>query len=737
MDQSKRINNRSSNKLNIPKKKEIKSLNLFTEDVSDNFEQRLIDTDIFYKKGSIIGSSERYNRGKTIHTINVWWARRPHSTMRALIYASLLTDLTDHTLRLFDSLSANILLSESIYKETRSIIRKTSFIPKILDPFGGNGTIAFEATNLGLSAYSMDINEYAFFIQKSLLNYGFSCSEDFTNILLEKHGKSVIKNLKIATEELFPCRSKNFINYLWTYQATCHNCTATYSLSKRRYLSKKKKFSPNKSPLGIHYHYNSEQEDFIIANVTDKESFKGNNWKKNFAICPFCSSENLIDFKDVKDILTVGISTKDSYGKQFTKNNGNFFPSDTVLEEKTQSYIQKYNLKLPASLIEKWSGIVNPGIYGMETHGDIFNKRQKAVIIILIGLLLEEYQIIVSEQSPEVAKYILSLLTSLIDQLVDWNCRLSMWISENEQVGRAFCGPGIPMLWDYSESDPVLHGPANLWDKLDRIIKSKKSFIEGSIKPTVIKARAQDLPFKNDFFDLIITDPPYYDNIYYSVLSNFFYTWKKVLFEKIDPDLFSKPVTTFDGELVSSKFRNTDPQVAHEIYSTDFKKVVHEIERVCKENGVFSLIYGHSVIEGWLPVLDAFKDSTFYITSVQPLRIERLHRPRSMKSKASNSVVAIVARKSIKSKSSLQIEKYISQVIKICNTYIPPLKQDQWSTFEIGIPVFANCVCLIANHKVIVDENDKIIDIQTLINLIINQINIFLPDFTIKSRKSL
>ena len=140
---------------------------------------------------------------------------------------------------------------------------------------------------------------------------------------------------------------------------------------------------------------------------------------------------------------------------------------------KLQKYLEKYNLQLPNTPVEKWSGIVNPGIYGIETHSDIFNLRQKLVITILISILIEEYREITSEESKETALFIISLLAGLNDQLEDWNCRLSMWISENEQVGRAFCGPGIPMLWVYSEIDPILKGPANLWDKLDRIINSK------------------------------------------------------------------------------------------------------------------------------------------------------------------------------------------------------------------------------------------------------------------------
>ena len=722
---------------NIFEKEGLNILNYLREEESLHFEKRLIDTDFFYKKGSNIGNSERYNRGKTIHTINVWWARRPLSTMRALIYASMQTKFTEKSLNLFNDLSGNIIIPEFYYKQIQSILRKTNDIPKLLDPFGGNGTIAFEGSNLGLRSYSMDINEYAYFIQKSLLNYGFDCSEKVTTSLLNKHGTNVLKKLERATIDIFPLRNKNFTNYLWSYQTTCTKCHGSYSLSKRKYLSKKKKLSNKNLLKVIQYTYDSNKENISVIEVEDKSLFKHNNWRKNTSLCPFCNNTNDVNFKNLEDKLIVGIKVKDSFGKEFKVNKGEFLPSVELLKEKIHSYIQEYNLRLPTSLIEKWSGIVNPGIYGMESHADIFNDRQKLIIIILICLLLDEYKELEQTTTPEIAIYIISLLTGLLDQLVDWNCRLSMWISENEQVGRAFCGPGIPMLWDYSEIDPVLHGPANLWDKLDRIIKSKKSFVKGSIKPTIVIGKAQDLPFGNNFFDLVVTDPPYYDNIYYSILSNFFYTWKKVLMEKIEPESFTNEVTSYQDELVSSTYRDFDPKSAHETYIKKFSLAISEIERVCKETGIFSLIYGHSSIDGWLPILESFKNSSLYITSVQPLRIERIHRPRSMKSNASNSVVVIVSRKFSKPKIEIQLSKVLKEINQICSLYIPPLQQDGWTTFEIGIPVFANCIGLLANHSAIVDENSEIIDLQSLLSKIIEQIQIFLPEFIIKSRKSL
>ena len=136
---------------------------------------------------------------------------------------------------------------------------------------------------------------------------------------------------------------------------------------------------------------------------------------------------------------------------------------------------------------------------------------------------------------------------------IDWNSRLSMWISQNEQVGRGFCGPGVAMLWDYAETDPTGDGPANLWKKLDRILKGSAAIATMDAPCSVQHAFAQALPFPDGHFDAIVTDPPYYDNVFYSALADFFYAWKKPLLAAIEPTLFGNEATDSTHELVASK----------------------------------------------------------------------------------------------------------------------------------------------------------------------------------------
>ncbi|SVC55286.1 uncharacterized protein METZ01_LOCUS308140, partial [marine metagenome] len=367
---------------------------------------------------------------------------------------------------------------------------------------------------------------------------------------------------------------------------------------------------------------------------------------KSSVVCPKCKSiTKNIKIDQCEDYLIALVHSSRGIGKIFSHPVKNSFPSKSMLTRMENKLAKELNIHIPRTFIPEWSGIMNPALYGINTHSEFLTPRQRVVLLILIKNLLLEFDRLKKQYDLNTAKYTIGVLSSLIDQTIDWNCRLSMWIPQNEQVGRAFCGPGVSMIWDYAETDPVLTGPSNLWSKLNRIIAGVKSINNLNGKCSVDHAVSQNLPFKNNFFDAIITDPPYYDNLYYCALADFFYSWKRIVLSKIDPILFKNETTTWKHELVSSKKRNGSSEKAHEIYSEQLALSINESSRVLKKDGVFSFIYSHKAINAWESFVNSFYHSPFIITSVQPLSIERKQRPRAMKSEAVNTCLAFISRK--------------------------------------------------------------------------------------------
>ncbi len=713
-------------------KEEIKSY--FSPDISSipqNCGKRLIDSGMLHYEASVAGYNERYHRGETSHTIHVWWARRPHSAMRSLVFASLTKEISEESVSIMADLAMNN--NRDVENKAKQIIKRGyDRSPKVLDMFGGGGTIPFEAKNLGADTYSIDANQLSVFIQKCNMVYANQVNLDEATRVIAESGKAILTRLKNDTDWLYPLRLKSketVFGYMWSYKKKCDNCGKEFYLIKRPWLSTKKgqrlSFTKSESDAG----------DVISIDNISEDTYYPIAWEKGSGrcFCPYCKIEQeKISIQNSEDALLAIIKT-DKTGKSFSIAPKDAVPPISEIDKAERQMLKELEISLPQSELPVWSGIVNPALYGIKTHADFLNRRQRLVLIYLIKELLFEYDVLAAKNEI-MAKFAIGCLSSLVDQIVDWNCRMSMWIGGNEQVGRAFCGPGVAMLWDYAETDMLLNGPANIWDKLKRIVKGVSSFEHSNGTITIQHAHAQELPFDNDTFDAIITDPPYYDNIYYSILADFFYAWKRIILQKIEPSLFANEITDNKYELVASTRRQGKGNNAHESYCIELKQAFSEAARVIKPDGVFSFIYSHSSVNGWDAIIQAYRSSPFWITSVQPLSIERKGRPRSVMSEAVNTCMTFVARKSSEERNPISISDLLDRTESITDSFGKQLvNQSGWNDADAGLAVLAYAVGMIANAKCITDvesDSDALIQVGKRIKTIF-------PDFSLKIRSSL
>jgi putative DNA methylase len=674
------------------------------EDGSATHEPRLIDKGTLGLEASISGQAERYGRGKTSHTIHVWWARRPHGAMRALVFASLMADDGDEAERVTRELAFASSGEDKVIKDAQRLLKSQfSEGPKVLDVFGGGGTIPYEAALLGAEVWSMDYNPLSVFIQKSNLEFAqealSQCELNELVSIVTESGTRVLGSLRDRTRDLFPLREsesgKGVFAYFWTYGLQCSNCGYDFLLMKRPWLSRK---AGKHTALAV-ADCSGRQVVTIDDRAIGDEEVSNSAWtgRNGKVRCPMCGKQHKNpSIQHCSDAL-IAIGELLNKGKAFKCPPNNAIPSEDYLDKRGKALLESRGLHLPETRLPKWSGIVNCALYGIETHCDFVNKRQRLVLLELIRALIEERAWLQNKHSVEIARYVIAALSALIDQLVDWNCRLSMWISQNEQVGRAFCGPGVPMLWDYVETDPVLAGPANLWDKLDRIIAGVRATPRFAKRPTVCQGSAQSLPFAEETFDAVITDPPYYDNVYYNVLADFFYVWKRPVLESLCPELFSADQCREEAELVASQFRHGDHETAHTWYRNELIQCLQEATRVLKRDGILSFVFAHSSLWGWEAIVQSFRQSGLALTSAEPLSIERRQRPRAMTSEAVNTCIVLVGRKSKEPAAAIDIGA-VEETVRACaRTMMPSLQKCGWHERDIGMAVFAQGIIALAN----------------------------------------
>lgn len=692
-------------------------------------DKRLIDVGMLQYESSAAGFTERYRRGETPQTLQVWWARRPHRAMRALVYACLCRGTKQDSLELLNAITADANPDPKHLQKARQHLKDGwSHAARVLDMFAGGGTIPFEAAVLGADSHALDSNQLSVALQRATLVLSHSLAPVNIAAIIEESGRRVLGQLRDCTAKLFPLRGQSF-GYLWTYSLPCVDCGFRMLLSKRQWLSRKKGRN-----LAFVVENSTKQQRCKIDTIDPDHSFT-NAWRgRNGTVaCPKCNSIQKVHLSRTEDELIGVIGLNKTSGKSFQLPPSGSLPTEDELLSTRQSILYELQIALPTSKPPQWSGIVNPSVYGMDTHADVFNLRQQCVILSLIKCMREEHRTLMQAESREMADAVIGLLSGLLDQLIDWNCRLSMWIPQNEQVGRGFCGPGIAMLWDYCETDPCESGPANLRSKLDRIVAGVQALPQMESRVSVARGYAQSLPFPDRHFDAIITDPPYYDNIFYNVLADFFYAWKKPLLKDIFPDLFSDDRTDPTRELVASTIRSGSPEKAHTDYCRELSLAVHEAQRCLKDDGIFALVFSHSTLQGWESVIRAYRATQLAITSVQPLSIERRQRPRAMTSDAINTCVVFVARRGAKRKPVVSVDELSSRLRLVASGLGESLKQSGWSDEDTGVAVFSQAIGMMANAKRVSGcEND--IDALTRCADICADL---FPGFRVVSRKPL
>ena len=285
--------------------------------------------------------------------------------------------------------------------------------------------------------------------------------------------------------------------------------------------------------------------------------------------------------------------------------------------------------------------------YGMNTWGDLFNPRQKLALITFAEAVKVTYQKLVAEgDDREYAKVVVSYLGLVLNKVADLNNALCQWRSDLESVNHLFARQALPMLWDYGEAN--LFGSSSgsfesIWKyPLKAIDHCSASYSNAA---TVTQSSATNLPHPDNFFDAVFTDPPYYDNVPYSYLSDFFYVWLKRTLADVYPELFSTPLTPKRNEIVAYSHGAGGFEEGKRFFEESLKLSFQEIHRVLKPNGVAIIVYAHKSTEGWETLINSLLDSGLIMTGAWPLDTEMKARLRAQESAALASSIYIVARK--------------------------------------------------------------------------------------------
>lgn len=560
-------------------------------------------------------------------------------------------------------------------------------MPKILDPFAGGGSIPLEALRLGCEAHAVEYNPVAVLILKATLEYPQKYGDRLIKDV-EKWGKWVLEEARKEIGRFYPEEGNPNdkplfkggkksgwipVGYIWARTIQCQNpsCGAEIPLMRQFWLRKKEDSNGNIDWGSSVYLYpivnkNEKRVDFEIIKGKRIEGFdpsrgtKPTTKARGTFICPICGTtyksneiQKLASFKGLGHrLVCVVLHSTDIKGKRYRVANKEdlytFENATNALQEKIHSW-EDENSPLPN---ESMPPI---GIYGIDAQrytvnqswGEIFNARQLLTLVTLMEKVHEaRKRIALQNEDEDYARSVSTILAFAIDKVADYCSVLCQWRNNLETVGHTFARQALGMLWDYCEGNP-LTGASGTWaGAIGWIIPALKSCSQIEIFGAVSQKSATKINMGASSLDAIVTDPPYYDSVPYSDLSDFFYVWLKRSVGEIYPDLFATPLTPKSEEIIQEPMRHgRDSQKAKEFYERMMRESFAQIQKALEQNGVVTIMFAHKTTEAWETLVNALIKAGIVPTSSWPVHTEMKSRLRARESAALASSFFLACRK--------------------------------------------------------------------------------------------
>ncbi len=666
--------------------------------------KRLAEADFPIAKVSLFAAREKSIRYGHPSTLHLWWARRPLAACRAMLLGLLLPDPCDSNCpEEFKSRARNILprvqgsvgstdldlrheilrfigdfsnwdyaANPTYVEAARGLVRAahSEEPPLIADPFAGGGSIPLEALRLGCDAFASDLNPVACFILKTMLEdiprRGAGFADELRKMAADV---KAVAEAKLADLYPSPSRDAKPIAYLWARTIVCDSCGAEVPLVRSFWLSKKSQkkralrssvVRPQKGKVSL--------VSFEVFDPRRDVDVPPGTVQRGKATCISCrlvmplervraqlaeqhgGTEVVFDAEGKRvggaTLLCVVIMRDGSDGRDYRlptkKDYEAVYQAQQRLESMMRSRGRDCLPTIPSEPLPR-QGTLGFRVqrYGMRCWGDLFTSRQKIVMLTLLDALQktkERY----SEQAADFVALAISRFSDISNALCQWE-------SSKTQVRHLFTRQAISMLWDFAEAG-VLGGQAGDFETtLGTMIKVLESLPldTGNAQIQIADATMEVLPEEST--SVWFTDPPYYDAIPYSDLSDFFFVWLKralpahpLLRDPFDP---TNTLTPKDREAVQdeTKLVNGKPK-DRKFFETVMAQSFAVGRKSLSTSGVGCVVFAHKTTEGWEALLQGMVNANWVITASWPVATELANRLRARDSAALATSIHLICR---------------------------------------------------------------------------------------------
>lgn len=675
--------------------------------------KKLIEVALPLEKINAESAREKSIRHGHPSTLHLWWARRPLAAARAVIWSSLVDDPSSHPekfpteedqskerQRLFKILEDLVVWENSNNEDVlnaakEEILKSTdNNPPALLDPFAGGGAIPLEAQRLGLEAHAHDLNPVAVTINKAMIEIpprfaGKAPVNPDAQVSAMRNGWSRAQGLaedvryygewmkqeafqrighlypKVKVPHEQGGGEATVIAWIWARTVKCPNpaCGCEMPLASSFVLSKKKGKEAWVKPIP-----DGDKVHFEVQNGKCPKEYESYKTGRGAAFkCPCCGEVTTDEY--VKSEGKAGrlgtqlmaIVGDGKHGRIYLSPN-----EEHILAARVEKPENGPTGALPEN--PRW---FSPPAFGMDHYDDLFTPRQLTALTTFSELVSEaqakaEADAVAAgtkndhlplrnggDGARAYGEAVGVYLAFAVDRLADIGSSIASWINSIGAIRNTFGRQAIPMTWDYAEGNPFSNSSGCFGNMLEWVYKCIGNFPSAQSEAEVSQADAQsDCGLRNI---MISTDPPYYDNIGYADLSDFFYVWMRQSLKDTYPELFSTMLVPKVEELIATPYRHDGSvEKAKHFFEDGMLSACKQMYQYAREDVPVTIYYAYkqsdtddrgTASSGWETMLGAIVNAGFAITGTWPMRTERGVRTIAQGTNALASSIVLVCRK--------------------------------------------------------------------------------------------
>lgn len=760
--------------------------------------KKLIEVALPLEKINAESAREKSIRHGHPSTLHLWWARRPLAAARAVIWSSLVDDPSSHPelfpteeeqnkerQRLFKILENLVVWENSNNQDVLNtaraeIIKSTGGNPPaLLDPFAGGGAIPLEAQRLGLEAHAHDLNPVAVMINKAMIEIpprfanmapvnpndrvskamdtwtgaqGLAADVQYYGNWMKEEAFKRIGHLypKVKVPVTQGGGEANVIAWIWARTVKCPNpvCGCEMPLANSYVLSKKKGHEAWIEPK-----YQEKKLSFSVRyGVCPKGKESNKSGHSGTFSCPLCGEVTSPEY--IKSI-----AQRQGLGKTLMAivadgTKGRIYCSPDI-EHSMIAEIERPE-DSPSSPMSDDRRAITPPDYGMPNFEDLFTNRQLTAMTTFCKLVDEARKKIEADAigaeflndhigiadggngARAYGEAVSIYLAFAVDKMSDRSSSLCRWDSSRDGIGNTFGRQALPMVWTFAESNPVGDSSGSFYSALGFICDYLQSVVKCDREGVAQQFNAQaDCGFRDI---MISTDPPYYDNIGYSDLSDYFYMWMRQSIKDIYPGLFKTLLAPKAEELIAVSYRHDgNMDMAKEFFESgmyDTCKCLYQYGRTdipvtiyyaFKQSEVESLDdeTKKTASSGWETMLSAIIRAGFSITGTWPMRTELMNRIRGKSSNALASSIVLVCRKRTEDAPQITRRNLINALRQELRPALKKLQESNIAPVDLAQSAIGPGMGVFSRYRRVLEADGSPMTVRSALQVINEEIDLY------------